>query len=115
MSIRISKNLDDNSIKYSNGLQSMEALIGSMVSSINEPIKHKCKKVRRYMQAFLLDLIRSISNFEFFVQFLTDFETELRLWEFIKLQIPILSEINIQNLVLSHQIYTDDTTPDLLA
>ena len=66
MSIRISKNIDDNSIKYSNGLQSMEALIGSMVSSINEPVKHKCKKVRRYMQAFLLDLIRSISNFEFF-------------------------------------------------
>ena len=104
MSIRISKNIDDNSIKYSNGLQSMEALIGSMVSSINEPVKHKCKKVRRYMQAF-----------EFFVQPLTDFETELRLWEFIKLQIPILSEINVQNLVLSHQIYTDDTTPDLLA
>ncbi len=51
MSIRISKNIDDNSIKYSNGLQSMEALIGSMVSSINEPVKHKCKKVRRYMQA----------------------------------------------------------------
>ena len=41
MSIRISKNIDDNSIKYSNGLQSMEALIGSMVSSINEPVKHK--------------------------------------------------------------------------
>ena len=38
MSIRISKNIDDNSIKYSNGLQSMEALIGSMVSSINEPL-----------------------------------------------------------------------------
>ena len=50
MSIRISKNIDDNSIKYSNGLQSMEALIGSMVSSINEPVKHKCKKVRRYMR-----------------------------------------------------------------
>ena len=115
MSIRISKNIDDNSIKYSNGLQSMEAIIGNIASTINEPVKHKCKKVRRYMQAFLLDLIRSISNFEFFVQFLTDFETELRLWEFIKLQIPILSEINIQNLVLSHQIYTDDTTPDLLA
>ena len=115
MSIIISKNIDDNSIKYSNGLQSMEALIGSMVSSMNETIKHKCKKVRRYMQAFLLDLIRSISNFEFFVQSLTDFETELRLWKFIKLQIPTLSEINIQNLVLSHQIYTDNTTPDLLA
>lgn len=115
MSIRISKNIDDNSIKYSNGLQSMEALIGNMVSSINESVKHKCKKVSRYMQAFLLDLIRSISNFEFFLQPLTDFETKLRLWEFIKLQIPILSEINIQNLVLSHQIYTDDRTPDLLA
>lgn len=115
MSIRISKNIDDNSIKYSNGLQSMEAIIGNIASAINEPVKHKCKKVRRYMQAFLLDLIRSISNFEFFVQPLTDFETELRLWEFIKLQIPIFLEINIQNLVLSHQIYTDDTTPDLLA
>lgn len=115
MSISISKNIDINSIKYSNGLQSIEALIGNMVSSINEPIKHKCKKVRRYMQAFLLDLIRSISKFEFFVQPLTDFETKLRFWEFIKLQIPILSEINIQNLLLLHQIYTDDTTPDLLA
>ena len=115
MSIRISKIIDDNSIKHSNGQQSMEAIIGNIASAINEPVKHKCKKVRRYMQAFLLDLIRSISNFEFFVQPLTDFETELRLWEFIKLQIPILSEINVQNLVLSHQIYTDDTTPDLLA
>ena len=67
------------------------------------------------MQAFLLDLIRSISNFEFFVQPLADFETELRLWEFIRLQIPILSEINIQNLVFLHQIYTNDTTPDIIA
>lgn len=67
------------------------------------------------MQAFLLDLIRLISNFEFFVKPLTDFETKLRLWEFIKLQIPTLSEINIQNLVLLHQIYTDDTTSDSLA
>lgn len=115
MTIRINRKIDENSIKYSNGQQSMEAIIGNIASAINEPVKHKCKKVRLYMQAFLLDLIRSISNFEFFVQPLTDFETELRLWEFIKLQIPIFLEINIQKLVLSHQIYTDDTTPDLLA
>lgn len=115
MTIRINRKIDENSIKYSNGQQSMEAIIGNIASAINEPIKHKCKKVRRYMQAFLLDLIRSISNFEFFVQPLTDFEIELRLWEFIKPQIPIFLEINIQNLMLSHQIYTDDTTPDLLA
>lgn len=115
MPIRINRKIDENSIKYSNGQQSMEAIIGNIASAINEPVKHKCKKVRRYMQAFLLDLIRSISNFEFFVQPLTDFETKLRFWEFIKLQIPILSEINIQNLLLLHQIYTDDTTPDLLA
>lgn len=115
MSIKISKTIDDNSIKYPNGQQSIETIIGDIASEINEPLKYKCKKVRRHMQAFLLDLIRSISNFEFFIQPLTDLETELRLWEFIKLQIPILSEINIQNLVLLHQIYTDDTTPDLLA
>lgn len=115
MSIKISKTIDENSIKYSNDQKSIEAIIGNIASAINEPVKHKCKKIRRYMQAFLLDLIRSISNFEFFVQPLADFETELRLWEFIRLQIPILSEINIQNLVFLHQIYTNDTTPDLLA
>ena len=115
MSIKIIKTIDDNSIKHSNGQQSIEAIIGDIASEINEPVKHKCKKIRRHMQAFLLDLIRSISSFEFFVQPLTDLETELRLWEFIKLQIPILTEINIQNLAFIHQIYTDDTTPDLLA
>ena len=55
MTIKTDNIIDNNSIKYSNGLQSMEALIGSMVSSINESVKHKCKKVRRYMQAFLLN------------------------------------------------------------
>lgn len=115
MTIKISQNINDNSIKHSNGLQSIDAIIGNITSAINEPLKHKCKKIRRRMQAFLLDLIRSISNFELFIQPLTNLESELRIWEFIKLQIPILSEINIQNLVLSHQIYNDDTTPDLLA
>lgn len=115
VSITISKTINDNSIKYSNGLQSMDAIIGNIASAINEPIKHKCKKVFSRMQAFLLDLIRSISSFEFFIQPLINLESELRIWKFIKLQIPILSEINIQNLVLLHQIYTDDTTPDLLA
>lgn len=115
MTIKISQNINDNSIKHSNGLQSIDAIIGNIVSTINEPIKHKCKKVFSRMQAFLLDLIRSISSFEFFIQPLTNLESELQLWEFIKLQIPILSKINIQNLVLLHQIYIDDTTPDLLA
>lgn len=115
MTIKISKTLDNNSIKHSNGQQSIKAIIGDISSAINEPVKHKCTKVRRHMQAFLLDLIRSISSFEFFIQPLTDLETELRLWEFIKLQIPIFSEINIQNLAFIHQIYIDDTTPDLLA
>lgn len=114
MSIKISKTIDDNSIKHSNGQQSIEAIIGDIASEINEPVKHKCKKVHRHMQAFLLDLIRSISSFEFFIQPLTDLETELRLWEFIKLQIPILSEINIKNLVKLQVIYNDDTTPIFL-
>lgn len=115
MTIKISQNINDNSIKHSNGLQSIDAIIGNIASAINEPLKHKCKKNRRRMQAFLLDLIRSISSFELFIQPLTNLESELRIWEFIKLQIPILSEINIQNLVLLHQIYIDDITPDLLA
>ncbi len=114
MSIRISKNIDTNSIKHSNGLQSVEAIIENIASAINDPVKHKCQKIHRYMQSFLLDLIRSISSFEFFIQPLTNLELKLRIWEFIKLQISILVEINIQNLVLLHQIYTDDTTPYLL-
>ena len=114
MSIRISKNIDTNSIKHSNGLQSVEAIIENIASAINDPVKHKCQKIHRSMQSFLLDLIRSISSFEFFIQPLTNLELKLRIWEFIKLQIPILVEINIQNLVLLHQIYIDDTTPYLL-
>jgi len=115
MTIKISQNINDNSIKHFNGLQSMDAIIGNIASEINDPIKHKCKKVFSRMQAFLLDLIRSISSFEFFIQPLTNLESELRIWEFIKFQIPILSKINIQNLVLIHQIYIDDTTPNLIA
>lgn len=114
MSIKISKNIDTNSIKHSNGLQSVDAIIENIASAINDPVKHKCKKVFSRMQAFLLDLIRSISSFEFFIQPLTNLELKLRIWKFIKLQIPILVEINIQNLVFLHQIYTDGTTPDLL-
>lgn len=114
MTIKISQNINNNSIKHSNGLQSMDAIIGNIASAINEPIKHKCKKVFRRMQAFLLDFIRSISSFEFFIQPLTNLEAELRIWEFIKLQIPVL-KVNIENLVLLHQIYIDDITPDLLA
>ena len=58
MSIRISKNIDTNSIKHSNGLQSVEAIIENIASAINDPVKHKCQKIHRYMQSFLLDLIR---------------------------------------------------------
>lgn len=44
MSIRISKNIDTNSIKHSNGLQSVEAIIENIASAINDPVKHKCQK-----------------------------------------------------------------------
>lgn len=114
MPITISKTIDENSIKHSNGQQSIEAIIGNIASAINEPVNHKCKKVRQYMQAFLLDLIRSITCFEFFIKPLTNLEAELQIWEFIKLQIPILSNINIKNLVKIKVLYNDDTTPFLL-
>lgn len=63
----ISQRNEYNSIKYSSGLQSMEAIIGNIASAINDPAGHKCKKTMRYMLAFFSDLIRSISSFEFFI------------------------------------------------
>ena len=114
MSVSITLKIDNNSIKYSNGLQSMEALIADMVSSINEPVRHKCKKVRQYMQAFLLDLIRSIATFEIFVLPLNDLEALLRIWEIFQLIIPILSEINLKKVIQIQVFHNDDTTPILL-
>ncbi|MBD5401770.1 hypothetical protein HDR58_03065 [bacterium] len=112
--MQITKNINDNSIKYSSGLQSIEAIIGDIASAINEPVSHKCKKVIRYMQAFFLDLFRAITSFEEFVSFLVDAESELHLYEILKFQIPILSVINIQNLVKLQPIYIDDMTSNLL-
>lgn len=112
--MQITKNINDNSIKYSSGLQSIEAIIGDIASAINEPVSHKCKKVIRYMQAFFLDLFRAITSFEEFVSFFFFFESELHLYEILKFQIPILSVINIQNLVKLQPIYIDDMTSNLL-
>ena len=114
MSFTTSSKIDNNSIKYSNGLQSMEALIADMVSSINEPVRHKCKKIRQYMQAFLLDLIRSIATFEIFILPLKDLEAKLRIWEILQLKIPILSEINLKKVIQIQVFHNDDTTPILL-
>lgn len=115
MTIKVDKNINDNSIKHSTGIMSMDAIIGNIACAVYDPVKHKRKQVYSYMQAFFLDLIRSISSFEFFLQPLKDLEAELQIWEFIKLKTPNLSEINIKNLIKIHIIYNDNTTPDLLA
>ena len=112
--MQITKNINDNSIKYSSGLQSIDAIIGNITSAINEPVRQKCKKIRRYMQAFFLDLFRAITSFEEFISVLVDLESVLHLYEILKFKIPILSTIDIQHLVKLQPIYIDDTTSNFL-
>lgn len=112
--MNMDRKVDKDSLKYPSEFQSMEALIGNIASAINEPEKHKCKKIRKYMQAFILDLMRSISDFELFISPLYNLEDMLKIWDNLQLKIPILSEIKIKTATPIKVFQNDDTAPILL-
>lgn len=104
----------DKTLKFSNGIQTEESIIGNIASFINEPVKHKCRQVLKYMQAFLLDLIRSIPRFEDFIEILVTQISILKTWLTLELQNPTLQEAHIRKLVCVNIVYNNDTTPALL-
>ena len=108
MSIRIDKNINNNSIRYSSGVVTEDSVIQNICS------KHKCEQTLRYMYAFFMDLIRSITNFVFFIQPVLNVETELKIWSFLTLQIPTVTEENLKNLVKIRIISDTDIIPYLL-
>lgn len=114
MSIKIDKNINNNSIRYSSGVVTEDSVIQNICSKINTPTKHKCEQTLRYMYAFFIDLIRSITNFVFFIRPVLNVETELKIWSFLSLQIPTVTEENLKNLVKIRIISDTDIIPYLL-
>lgn len=114
MSIKIDKNINNNSIRYSSGVVTEDSVIKNICSKINTPTKHKCEQTLRYMYAFFMDLIRSITNFVFFIQPVLNVETELKIWSFLTLQIPTVTEENLKNLAKIRIIPDTDIIPNLL-
>lgn len=114
MSIRIDKNINNNSIKYPSGVVTEDSVIQNICLRINAPTKHKCEQTLRYMYAFFMDLIRSITSFVFFIRPVLNVETELKIWSFLTLQISTVTEENLKNLAKIRIIPDTDIIPYLL-
>ncbi len=114
MTLKLDSVVDCNSIKRPSGVVSEVTMIGNIVKNLNNPTSHNNQKVFRYIKAFLLDLIRSISEFVEFLLPLLNLENELKILKSLESKNNRLKMLILRDLVPIHVTFNEDSTPNLL-